>query len=246
MAKSPMVKTIGLVAVAVAAVALWIMRSGRQEPPETPGFSHANSGVQAGSETRLRGRPVQSDTGAAVGFRIRERSSGVGQRSLPGHGARPRVRKGLTEEQIDRRDEAEKQAEEARFTALRATALHAADPAERIKALQDLSEFDIEGTEPILLKAFSDRDAQVRITAIDRLSWELGSEAPFDALAAAAADADAEVRAEALQALDDLDDPRKEAIFQAALRDPDEDVRSWAEFYAEDSDDSEADDDADE
>jgi HEAT repeat protein len=162
---------------------------------------------------------------------------------------RPRGRRGLTEEEIDRRDEAEKQADEARFTALQATALHAADPQERIKALQDLSDFDAERTEPILLKAFTDSDPQVRITAIDELTWNLGSDTPYTPLAAAAADSNAEVRAEALQALDDLEDPRKIAIFKAALHDPDEDVRAWAEFYVaanEDGDDTEADDDADE
>jgi HEAT repeat protein len=248
MAKSPMVKTIGLVAVAVSAVAFWIMRPGRQPPPE-PSFSEqAALGSQPGGETRPPRSRARLGADAGVGFHTREGSDTIARGSVPGHPMRMRARRGLTEEEFDRQDEAEKQADEARFTALQATALHAADAQERIKALQDLSDFDTDRTEPILLKAFSDSDPQVRITAIDELSWNLGSDTPYAPLAAAAADSNAEVRAEALQALDDLDDPRKEAIFKAALHDPDEDVRSWAEFYVaanEEGDDSDSEPDAD-
>jgi hypothetical protein len=249
MAKPALVKTIGLVAVAVSAVALWIMWPGRQPPPEPSSSEQADSGLQAGGDTRVARSRVQPGADAGVGFHTREGAHAITRGSLPGRWMRPRGGRGLTEEEIDRRDEAEKQADEARFTALQAAALHAAAPEERIKALQDLSDFEAERTEPILLKAFADNDPQVRITAIDELSWNLGSDTPYAPLAAAAVDANAEVRAEALQALDDLDDPRKLAIFKAALQDPDEDVRSWAEFYVaanEDGDDSEPDDDADE
>jgi len=249
MAKSPMVKTIALGAVAVCAVALWIVRAGHQPPPEPSSSEQPQSGLKPGGDARPRssGAPLRADAG--IGFRTREGSGSIERRFPAARPMRPRASKGLSEEALERRDAAEEQADEARFTALQATALHAADPEERIKALQGLGDFDAERTQPILIKAFADSDAQVRITAIEELSWNLGSDTPFEPLANAAADANAEVRAEALQALDDLDDPRKIAVIRGALHDPDDDVRSWAEFFAaaySEGDDSEADDEAEE
>jgi HEAT repeats len=223
MAKSSIVKTIGVVAVAIGAIALLTRRAERTPSPEPPSVDRAPAdfGPRGGIRPELR-----------VGFRSREGPVSTEPRSTSVWPVRRRASQGMTEEEIDRRDEQERQADEARFTELRATALHAEKPEERVKALGDLDEFDADQIEPILRQALSDPVAGVRIAAINQLSWSRGSEAPFEPLAAAAADANPEVRAEALQALDDIDDPRKVAVIRGALKDPDEDVRSRAESYA--------------
>jgi HEAT repeat protein len=137
--------------------------------------------------------------------------------------------------------EAEQEQGDARFTELQGTALHDADPQNRIDALDDLKEFDDERMLPVLVKAVSDHDATVRAAAVDELSTWFGQDAPFEPLAQAARDPDPQVRSEAIQGLANLDeDPRAMAAIQQARTDPDEDVRSLADFYytpADDSDD---------
>lgn len=244
MAKSSMGKTIALAAVALCAVAVWIVRAGRQPLPAPSAPTQSQPGSARGGDTQEPSSEAEFGHRPRTGFGIHEDASLTARRSLPP----ARARRAAGHPQTDKERDHRKAADDALFTTLQATALHAADPAARIQALEDLEEYDVERTKPILIKALADSDAQVRLTALEQLSSNFGAKTPFEPLAGAAADASPEVRTEALHALDDLDDPRKEAVIRGALNDPDQDVRSWAELYAaalDDDDDSETDDDAD-
>lgn len=112
--------------------------------------------------------------------------------------------------------------------------LHSADAEKRADAVHDLRQYDDEIIRPFLIQALQDSDAGVRRAAIEELLLAMDEEGdvPFEVLANAARDPDPEVRAEALEALDRLDDPRKDPVFVAALQDPSEDVRDVAQRLA--------------
>jgi HEAT repeat protein len=230
MAESRTLTTIGVAVIAACAFGLWSRWASQAPPPA--------------EQTALRW-PAGIESKADVGFHARVESRVV-KRSVDAVALKRPPREDA-EDTADRLDEEQQRQEDAAFMALRATALHANDPAERIQALKDLDEFDAERTKPILLQAFSDADPQVRVTAVSDLAWNFGTDAPFEPLAQAAADGNPEVRLEALQALDRVDDERKMAVIKGAMQDPDEDVRDQAKLYAfmyGDDDSSAADDEA--
>jgi hypothetical protein len=230
MEKPRMLIMIGVAVIVAGAFGLWARR-GSQAPP-------------AAEQTELQW-PAGSEGEAGVGFHTRVRARVVKgsaepvARTLESHVA-PVYDAGRTEEE-------EQTQEDPDFMALQSTALHGDDPDDRIEALDLLGEYDADRVGPILLQVLSDPDPQVRAAAVEGLSWSLGAHAPFGPLEDAAYDADPQVRIAALDALDQLDDARRVAVIQNALRDPDEDVRDEAESCAssDSSDDNGSADDED-
>jgi hypothetical protein len=121
------------------------------------------------------------------------------------------------------------------LAALKQTALSDPDPEERISALQSLAFEDENAALPVLTSALQDPEKSVRIAALQEL--EDYSQLPFDTVASALGDQDAEVRAEALRILGDSDDDRAVALARQALDDPNEDVRDEAQGIIEDAQD---------
>jgi hypothetical protein len=227
MAKSRMLTMIGVAVIAAGAFGVWARRAS-QAPP-------------AAERTGLRwpaGIERKGDVGfhAQEGPRVVKRSVEpvARQRHAGSYGVGPPPDVGrIIEETQQQLAEDEQHWENAPLMALESTALHAAQPEERIQALQGLNlQFDTKRTEPILEKALSDSDPQVRAAAVDVLSWNLGADAPLEPLARAAADRSPEVRMEALTALFRIDDERKVPLIKDAMQDPDLDVRVRATAFA--------------
>jgi hypothetical protein len=242
---NPSARTIVAVLVAVGAFGLWMTRGSRSSPSPPTAFEPGPSASRPGAFDPMRSEntgsgSLRSGRGAKPGSMDEVLNRGPGL----ARGSWRREHRGPSAAELERRAHEDEQETEARFMALQSTALHAADPAERIKALGDLDDFEVERIEPILVKATTDSEPQVRLKAVESLAWNLGEDAPFAPLANAAADSDPEVRVEALEALDDIEDPRARAVINGAVRDSDEDVRFWAEVHADadDADDSDADD----
>jgi hypothetical protein len=219
---SVLVKVGAGIAVVAVAVVVWLGR-GTPERTNEPSFPlHVQSrsgGFPAGNRppVALRGGDLPNpDEGVQARLFNRKPWSRDG-REPPGRNAAGPATE--PEEENDERTHLE---------ALTHTALHDPDPTNRIDALNDLMNVDEEQSRPILVAAVSDRDPKVRLAAVEQISFQLGEDAPFDTLALAVRDSDPAVRAEALRALDDLDDPRKGPLIHDALGDPDEDVRTTA------------------
>jgi len=116
-------------------------------------------------------------------------------------------------------------------------ALSNPDPEERADAIGSLYVFDDAEVVPVLKQALTDSDSQVRMAALDQLAQL--DDPPVDVVGSALKDADPEMRERAVTILGGLDSPQAADLVRSARNDPDEDVRSTAELYAEDPDNEE-------
>jgi HEAT repeats len=117
------------------------------------------------------------------------------------------------------------------FNTLKKMALVDGDPDNRIVAVWLLGSMDDKPVMPVLEKALSDPDPEVRMAALESIS-EFDNP-PVKALAKALDDTDPEIRFEALSVAAELDDKTVQPLLVKALDDPDADVRSLAQGLAD-------------
>ncbi len=215
---------LGLALIGIALIALlWYSRGDVPQTLVAPGPG-------ATSRTPVRGRAPESGEPYAAGRLDRPRRAGgkFRERPLPtpatsGQHAAPAQPGGpepgpLEEEELD-------------FETLKNMALHDPDPDNRTMALWLLAGLEDQPVAPVLMQALSDKDAEVRLAAVESLS-EL-DDPPIEALAMALDDPDPEIRFEAISVVAEIADNRVLPLIEKALHDPDEDVRSLAEGIAD-------------
>ena len=117
------------------------------------------------------------------------------------------------------------------FETLKKMALLDGDPDNRIVAVWLLGSMDDKPVMPVLEKALSDPDPEVRMAALESIS-EFDNP-PVKALAKALDDTDPEIRFEALSVAAEIDNKSVQPLLAKALDDPDEDVRSLAQGLAD-------------
>jgi len=110
----------------------------------------------------------------------------------------------------------------------RAVILDSPDAGERETAVFLLSGNEHPQAIETFVEALDDRDADVRLAAVEALDDQIDDLDPT-VLSTALDDPDPEVRTAALEALGELDDPVAYTMINDALADPDEDVRELAE-----------------
>jgi hypothetical protein len=255
-------KAIAVTVVVIAATAVWrTVRVGEAPPPSTveraaparstkPGGELGNTVPQPAQPrdsseqqmARLRGRrgSTRGDTpaSAAGGDQSGRLDAAAALRPPVGH--RADATSGSMNAADDPDDAATNAAE---FAALKQKALTDPDAEERIDALGSLSSFDDADVIPLLQTALRDHEPEVRIAALERLE-EL-DEPPVDLIAIGMNDSAAEVRERTVTILSNIDDKRAKALVRDARNDPDEDVRTTAELFAEDPDPANSDSESD-
>jgi hypothetical protein len=260
-------KAIAVTVVAIAAIAVWRTARVREAPPpSTADGAAAALGTKPGGEVgstvpqsaqlrdsieqqvdRLTDRRGQTrgDTAAGAGAGGGDqngRMAALAARRRESARHRAATTDGSMDDAAeDDPDAAATSAEE--LAATKQKALTDPDPEERIDAVGSLDLFDDANVIPILQTVLRDHEPEVRIAALDKLN-DL-NEPPVDVIATGMQDPSAAVRERTVQILSGLDDEHAQALVRDARNDPDEDVRTTAELYAEDPDLVNSDSDSD-
>jgi hypothetical protein len=133
----------------------------------------------------------------------------------------------------------ETEEEEESFEFWQQRALAAADPEERMEAIESLDRFEPEQMMAVLTQALADPEPEVRLTALQEI-WLASDEPPLDILAPVLQDPDPEVRLEALRIVGESEDRRALGLIESMRSDPDNEVSSEAHDLAEAWDDEDS------
>lgn len=209
------VKIVAALLGCLAVVFLWLGRES-DEPPAPQGDQASASAFERPKRRMLLEQPparggIDNEARAPrIRSQLDARSKKVEERRLA------RQQRAMASDSEDDED----------FDHWRDVILNDPDPDERADAL---TQMDYEEPEAmgVLIQALQDRDAEVRLAALDEL-WVTVDEPPLDVLAPVLSDPDPEVRAEAVRMIAESDEARAAELLAAALADPDEDVRDEA------------------
>lgn len=215
-------------AVAVVALAVVLLRPGRQQheaPAPTEELTHAQ---------RLRERLQQLK-------REHQQMPGMMERSIEAHSSmrgtpqklepRPAAPGSVAQHgpQPGNAERGEAPPDDADdVPALKKIVLENPDPDERLAAVVMLGTTDDPEAVAVLAQALSDQNEDVRMAALESLS-DVTGEPPVDAIENALNDSSPDIRFEALSILGDVAGDRARSAIERALHDPDEDVRNLAE-----------------